>query len=123
MKRSEPDGDVCLHCGSSYTDLHASCNNCDDMKIRTPMADRMTKLLWTTDAPEKPGWYWCQASGDQDGPYAARVAEFIVRVDWIGTELAGTWLRAPGDSKCILKSDWHEGVLWAGPIEPPTETE
>lgn len=80
-------------------------------------------MRWTTDAPEKPGWYWCQAQGDRTGPYAARVAEFIVRVDWRGTELMGSWLRAPGDSRAVFKSEWRADCLWAGPIEPPTETE
>jgi hypothetical protein len=83
----------------------------------------MTQLVWTTDAPDRPGWYWCQASGDTTGPFRARIAEFIVRVDWQGIELIATWLRAPGYTKTVPQSDWRPGVLWAGPIEPPTETE
>jgi len=74
---------------------------------------------WTLAQPDRPGWYWCQALGDRNGPQAAKVAEFIVRVDWYGPDLVATWMRSPGQNASILKSDWRPDALWCGPIAPP----
>lgn len=80
---------------------------------------KMSKLAWSDESPWQPGWYWCRTKGDKDGPHAAEWAVFVVRVDWQGTELVGSWLAGPGVARMLPKSDWAPDALWSKEIDEP----
>ena len=58
-------------------------------------------MEWTTEKPTKPGWYWAFHKRRDDEP-----AIYKVR-DYCGEMCIGNWALS-------------DGILWAGPIEPPT---
>lgn len=70
----------------------------------------MTDLRWTTERPDKPGWYWF--THEHIRPYVVHV------------ELLSTWgdkpILAVRTYTSMRTLDEFDGQ-WAGPIEPPKE--
>lgn len=63
-------------------------------------------VIWTTEKPTVPGWYWYQASADEKDPAMAYVYEF-----W--GHMNAVW--SNGKSVHVVEMPGQ----WAGPLTPP----
>lgn len=77
-------------------------------------------MRWTREKPNAPGWYWCRGPGDDGEQWEA-----IVRVDEYvdPDELGCSWLTSPTTAGLVMRPNWQNDVEWAGPIDPPIESD
>ena len=68
-------------------------------------------LIYTTQLPTKPGWYWLKESAGNT------YAEYIFQIEDDGEGL--TVLE--GDFDYSIKSEGYKTTLWAGPIDKPMD--
>jgi len=72
-------------------------------------------MKWTTELPNKPGWWWAR------GPAGTRFTEpMIVRVvEEPGNREGRWWFSMPGGACWPVSYSAMRGTLWAGPIPLP----
>lgn len=71
-----------------------------------------TKLRWTEEVPDTPGWYWAKWPGGG--------AEIVHIVEYPGTNLTVFYMDSEISSKL---SEIDKRIMWAGPIPQPQDAE
>lgn len=85
----------------SRNDEHLACT--EFARLRAELAAR-PGLVWTTEEPTKPGWYWWQRNDEWERGKPGRVSHYEFDEFWQ-----------------VVRGPIREGMRWAGPIPEPRE--
>jgi len=65
-------------------------------------------MIWTTEKPNKPGWYWWRSANDQ-----------VPRMIYHGSVFDRVPDGAPHEEPLAFLKNYIDKGEWAGPLEPP----